>query len=55
MAVPSEGFGENFRVIVGEDIVYLRVMCRVGRAVGDEGEEGLEWRLKLQRFLADGR
>lgn len=53
--MPSEGFGENFRVIVGEDIVYLGMMCRVGRAIGDEGEEGLERRLKLRRFLADGR
>lgn len=55
MAVPSEGRGEDFRVIIGEDIVYLRVMRRVGRAVGDEGEEGLEWRRVLQWLLADWR
>lgn len=55
MAVPSEGLGEDFGVIVGEDVVYLGVMCGVGCAVGDEGEEWLEWRLELQWFLADGR
>lgn len=52
----SEGRGEDFRVIVGEDIVYLRMMRRVGVAVGDESEEGLKGRRRvLQWLLADGR
>lgn len=53
--MPSKCLGEDLRVIIGEDIVYFRVMRSVGRAVGDEGEEGLEWRLELLSFLADGR
>lgn len=55
MAMSREGLGEDFRVIVGEDIVYSRMMRGVGCAVGDKGEEGLEWRLVLQWLLADGR
>lgn len=55
MAVTREGLCEDFRVIVGEDVVHLGVVCRVGGAVGDEGEEWLEWRLRLERFLADRR
>lgn len=55
MAVPSESLGEDFRVVVGEDVVYFRMMGRVGRAVGDEGEEGLERVLVLQWFVVDGR
>lgn len=52
----SEGRGEDFRVIVGEDIVYLRMMRRVGRAVGDESKEGLKGRRRvLQWLLEDGR
>lgn len=53
--MPSKGLGEDLRVIVGEDVVYFRMMRGVGRAVGDEGEEGLEWRMELLRFLTDGR
>lgn len=55
MGVPSEGLGEDFRVIIGEDVVYFGMMRRVGRAVGDEGEEGLERVLVLQWLLGDGR
>lgn len=55
MAVPSEGLGEDFRVIIGEDVVYLRMMRGVGRAVGDEGEEGLERVWVLQWLLPDRR
>lgn len=55
MAVPSEGVGEDFGVIIGEDVVYLRMMRGVGRAVGDEGEEGLERVWVLQWLLADRR
>lgn len=55
VAVPREGLGEDFRVIVGENIVYLRMMRGVGCAVGDKGEEGLEWKLVLHWLLAEGR
>jgi hypothetical protein len=42
-----EGFGQDVRVVVGEDVVDAGVVGRTGGAVGHECEERLEGRRLL--------